>query len=113
MKSNCGNPHKINYQDVCCLTIMIEMTEIAENQMRIEKYSQTVIKVLQTIHEKDNVQYEKFSIPFMMKFLEVLSKYMNLFYFSGNQIYFNKRAIYQCYFINSTCHSSCKTEKLW
>ena len=83
MKTHCGNIHKINYKEICCFTNLVEMNEIAENQMKNEKYSSILFKTIQKIQGNDNVQFEKFPFNLLKKFLEVLSKYINYFYFSG------------------------------
>ena len=91
MKIICGNLHKINYKDICCFINLIEMSDIAENQMKVEKFSSTIYITINKIYEDDNVQFEKFSLFLLKKFLEVLSKYVNFFYFSGKLFNYSLR----------------------
>ena len=83
MKANCGKNHRINYQEVCCFKNLIEMSEIAENQMKYESFSTMLIKTIKEIQGKEKNQFEKFSSSFTTKILQILSKYINYLFFSG------------------------------
>lgn len=82
MKTNCGLPHKISSNNVCCLTYIIEATDISQNHLNFDKFSQNAIKALKTLKEDENFVYEKLSLPFIIKFLQSLSKLANHFFFS-------------------------------
>jgi|LauGreDrversion4_2_1035121.scaffolds.fasta_scaffold505161_2 hypothetical protein len=99
MKANCGKNHKINYHDVCCLKNLIEMSETAENQMKYESFSNMLIKTIKGLQVKEKNQFEKFSTPFTLKILQILSKYINYLYFSGKIISdHEKNSIIMCYY---------------
>ena len=83
MKINCGSYHKVNYKEICCFTNLIEMNEYAENQLKVESYSKILYKIIEKVHEKDDVLFEKFPLNIMKSLIEILSKYINFFYFSG------------------------------